>query len=232
MVHMLSQSQWRAIAASAWCMAAFCALGCMGIAAAQQPLAIEYPQPRPEAQPSDYWHENLEAENHREISPLLVPDGVRLLSRGKPVTASVDTLRRGNLQQITDGDKGCAPESVVEISPGLQWVQIDLEETAEIHAAAVWHNYDAKRVYFSVIVQLSNDPEFKDGVRTLYNNDIENESGLGAGTDKYYVETHKGRVIAAGGVRGRYVRLYSKGNSNSPNNHYIEVEVFGKPQGG
>jgi len=29
------------------------------------------------------------------------------------------------------------------------------------------------------------------------------------------------------GVKGRYVRLYSAGNNENKQNHYIEVEVFG-----
>jgi len=29
-------------------------------------------------------------------------------------------------------------------------------------------------------------------------------------------------------VKGRYVRLYSNGNTTNKMNHYIEVEVFGK----
>ena len=33
----------------------------------------------------------------------------------------------------------------------------------------------------------------------------------------------------AGGVKARYVRLYSKGNTTNKMNHYIEVEIFGKP---
>jgi len=32
-----------------------------------------------------------------------------------------------------------------------------------------------------------------------------------------------------GGVKGRYVRLYSNGNTANRLNHYIEVEVWGKP---
>jgi len=31
------------------------------------------------------------------------------------------------------------------------------------------------------------------------------------------------------GVKGRYVRLYSQGNTSNDMNHYIEVEVFGSP---
>ena len=30
-------------------------------------------------------------------------------------------------------------------------------------------------------------------------------------------------------ARGRYVRLYSKGNTSNDMNHYVEVEVYGTP---
>ena len=36
-------------------------------------------------------------------------------------------------------------------------------------------------------------------------------------------------VLPAKGVQGGYVRLYSRGNTANELNHYIEVEVFGKP---
>jgi hypothetical protein len=36
-------------------------------------------------------------------------------------------------------------------------------------------------------------------------------------------------LIDAKGVKGRYVRLYSAGNTSNKMNHYIEVEVWGKP---
>ena len=37
------------------------------------------------------------------------------------------------------------------------------------------------------------------------------------------------KLIDAKGFQGRYVRCYSKGNTNNDLNHYIEVEVYGKP---
>ena len=52
---------------------------------------------------------------------------------------------------------------------------------------------------------------------------------MGIGSDMHYVETSEGRLIDAKGVRARYVRLYSNGNSSNELNHYIEVEVYGKP---
>jgi hypothetical protein len=30
-------------------------------------------------------------------------------------------------------------------------------------------------------------------------------------------------------VEGRYVRLFSNGSDKTQTNHYVEVEVFGKP---
>ena len=43
------------------------------------------------------------------------------------------------------------------------------------------------------------------------------------------VETSEGKLIDCKGVEGRYLRLYSKGSHVSDDNHYTEVEVFGKP---
>ena len=52
---------------------------------------------------------------------------------------------------------------------------------------------------------------------------------LGIGKDRGYIETYLGRLIDAKGVTGRYVRLYSHGNTANSMNHYVEVEVFAKP---
>jgi hypothetical protein len=79
-----------------------------------------------------------------------------------------------------------------------------------------------------VIVQVSDDPEFKTGVTTVFNNDQDNSAKLGIGKDRAYIETNFGKLIDAKGVKGRYVRVYSNGNTANDLNHYIEVEVFGK----
>ncbi|HZI33847.1 MAG TPA: discoidin domain-containing protein, partial [Candidatus Binatia bacterium] len=128
-----------------------------------------------------------------------------------------------------DGDKDGDEGSWVELGPGKQWVQIDLEKESDIYAVMLWHFHSQKRVYFDVVVQISDDPNFEKGVTTIFNDDASNELGLGAGKDHPYIETYQGKLIDAGDVKGRYVRLYSKGNTTNKLNHYIEVEVFGKP---
>jgi hypothetical protein len=107
-------------------------------------------------------------------------------------------------------------------------VQIDLGAPAILHAIVCWHFHAQARAYHDVIVQVADDPEFKAGVATLFNNDADDTAGFGPGKDPAYVETSEGRLIDAKGVRARYVRLYSNGNTMSELNHYVEVEVFGQ----
>ena len=135
----------------------------------------------------------------------------------------------GELNFVTDGEKSGVDGTYVELGPGPQWVQIDLGAPAKLAAVAVWHFHSQARVYHDVIVQVSNDAEFKKDVTTIYNNDHDNSSKMGKGGDLAYVETNSGRVIDAKGATARYVRLYSNGNTSDELNHYVEVEVFGQP---
>ena len=90
-------------------------------------------------------------------------------------------------------------------------------------------------MYQDVVIQVSNDPQFKKDVKTVFNNDRDNSSGLGKGKDDTYLETSEGRWISIKGVEGRYVRLYSCGYKTGTDdkffeewNRYTEVEVYGK----
>ena len=40
-------------------------------------------------------------------------------------------------------------------------MQIDLEKEADIYAVMVWHFHSQARVYFDVVVQVSDDPKFE-----------------------------------------------------------------------
>lgn len=158
---------------------------------------------------------------------LTVPEGTTLLSAGKPVTGSDDFPIVGDLPYITDGDKQAGEGYFVELIDGPQWVQIDLEAPADLHAIWIWHYHSQARAYHDVIVQISNDPEFSTGVTTLFNNDYDNSAGVAKGTDKPYVDTRFGKLIDAKGINAQYVRLYSNGNTANDMNHYTEVEVYG-----
>jgi hypothetical protein len=158
---------------------------------------------------------------------LMVPKGTALLSKGKPVTSSDENPIIGSLDLITDGDKEAGEGYFVELLDGLQWVQIDLEQSADIQAVWVWHFHSQRRAYHDVIIQISDDPEFKQNVTTVYNNDYDNSARMGKGADNPYVDTRFGLLVNAKGSPGRYIRLYSNGSTANEMNHVIEVEVFG-----
>ncbi len=170
---------------------------------------------------------NLEPPLGKDRPPFLAPKGVANVALKKPVTASESMPFMGELPMIVDGDKEATDGSVVELGPFAQWVVIDLEKEHEIYAIVAWHFHRTPSVYFDVVVQVSKDPEFIDAV-TVFNNDADNTLGLGAGSNMNYVETSEGKLIDAKGVKGRYVKLWSKGNSQNDYNHYIEVEVYGR----
>jgi hypothetical protein len=158
-----------------------------------------------------------------------VPEGTVLLSGGKTVTSSDDFPLIGNLALVTDGEKEAGEGYYVELENGSQWVQIDLEQEAAIQALWVWHYHSQRRAYHDIVIQISNDPAFATGVTTVFNNDFDNSASLGTGADASYIETQYGLLVPLAGVKGRYVRLYSQGNTSNDMNHYIEVEVFGSP---
>jgi hypothetical protein len=192
------------------------------------PIDIKLPKPMFVGTERDIRVPYLEPLNESR-PPFLAPIGTTNVALGKPVAASDEEPIIGEIEIITDGDKEAADGSYAELGRFVQHVTIDLEAIHEIYAIVIWHFHKEPRVYFDVVVQLAGDPDFISNVSTLFNNDIDNSAGLGVGKDKHYVETNKGKLIDAGGVRARYVRLYSNGNNFDDLNHYIEVQVYGKP---
>ena len=234
----------RAILLGMWCFAALlCWVAAAGSEDAKEttylnegtakpgwkPLDIVLPPPMFVGTPMDIWTPNLEKVTGKKRKPFLAPEGVNNLALGKAVACSQMQPLVGDLEQVTDGDKSGADDSYIELKSGVQWVQIDLGKTCAIYAVVVWHFHLDARVYFDVVVRIAEDQDFITGVETLFNNDHDNSSGLGVGKDKEYIETNEGKLVDAGGVKARYVRFYSNGNTANDMNHYIEVEVYGKP---
>jgi hypothetical protein len=194
-----------------------------------KPINIVLPKPMFVGTPQNMNVPNLEKPLGKARPPFLAPAGTENVSFEKPVSSTDEEPIIGEIEMITDGDKEAADGSYVELGPFVQHVTIDLEKKYTIYAVVVWHFHKQPRVYFDTIVQVSDDADFVKGVKTVFNNDIDNSAGQGVGKDMHYVETAEGKLIDAKGVQGRYVRLYSNGNNNNDLNHYIEVEVYGKP---
>jgi len=192
------------------------------------PLDIKLPKPMFVGTPTNVAVPNLEKPLGKPRPPFLAPEGTRNVALKKPVSSSDEQPIIGELSMTTDGDKEAAEGSFVELGPKLQYVTVDLKAQHTIYAIVVWHYHKQPAVYHDVIVQVADDRDFISNVQTVFNNDIDNSSGRGVGKDMSYVETSEGKLIDAKGVQGRYVRLFSRGNTANELNHYIEVEVFGK----
>jgi hypothetical protein len=194
------------------------------------PLPIQLPKPMFEGTPQNVRGiANLQKPLGRPRDPFLAPTGVTNVARGKSVTSSDNEPIIGEVAQVNDGDKKGADGSYVELGPGAQQVTIDLGAPHEVYAVLFWHFHRTPRVYLDVAVQLADDAGFTRNVRTIFNNDTDNTLGIGAGPDMNYVETAEGKLVDAKGGKARYVRLHSRGSSANELNHYVEVEVFGRP---
>ena len=196
----------------------------------KEELKLKLPKPMFIGTPTNIKSANLEPITGKPRPPFYVPTGTVLLSAKKPVTSSDSAPVIGELDMVNDGEKAGGDGYFIELGPGIQWVQIDLGASHPLSAILTWHYHSQARVYHDVIVQVSDDAAFKTGVTTVFNNDHDNSSKMTAGKDKEYIEVAEGKLIDPKGAKGRYVRLYSKGNTTNDLNHYVEVEVYGLPK--
>jgi hypothetical protein len=195
------------------------------------PLVIKLPAPAFKGTPKDV-QTNSYTEPYDPTKPrplMMVPSGLKNLATGSKLTCSDKNVTADSLSKLTDGDKDASDQSIIFLRKGTQWVQMDLGSPQEIFALVIWHAHNMAKVYHDVIVQVADDPDFIENVRTIFNNDQDNTSGLGVGTDREYFECFEGKLINAKGVKARYVRFYSKGSTESALNEYTELEVYGRP---
>lgn len=193
------------------------------------PIEIKLPKPLFIGTPQNFNVERLEKPLGKPRPPFMAPEGTTNVALGKSVASTDEEPIIGEIAMITDGDKEGMDGSFVELGPFKQHVTIDLGARHAIYAIVMWHYHKQARVYFDVVVQTADDPDFMTNVKILFNNDFDNSSGLGVGSDLHYVETAEGKLIDAKGLEARYIRLYTNGNSSNDLNHWIEAEVYGRP---
>ena len=198
-------------------------------------VKFELPAPHSSGTPKEVKSENLEPDPGpgKLRAPIMVPKGYdKKLTREDTKVTTGEEAVTGDNEFVVDGDKTPDATAMLQLPGGLQWVQLDLGAEHDITAVCVWHDQGDERVYRDVIVRLSNDENFVEGVTTIFNNDHDNSAKLGAGKDKEYRERNDGRPMSAMAdgkpAKARYVRCYSAGSSAEPVNNYIEIEVFGK----
>jgi hypothetical protein len=218
----------RILATSVLFVLAFAPLGAQPEAGKEE-LKLKLPKPMFIGTPTNLKSANLEVVTGKPRPAFYVPKGTALVSAKKTVTSSDMQPVIGELDMVTDGEKAGGDGFFIELGPGPQWVQVDLGAPHALHAILAWHYHSQARVYRDVIVQVSNDAAFKSGVTTVFNNDHDNSSKIAQGKEKEYIEVAEGKLFDPKGATGRYVRLYSNGNTTNDLNHYVEVEVYGTP---
>ncbi len=195
------------------------------------PLALKLPAPAFKGTPKDIQTNSYTEpyDPSKPRAPMMVPAGLKNIARDSKITSSDKNVPADNLAKITDGDKDASDQSIIFLRKGTQWVQLDLGSPQEIFAIVIWHAHNMAKIYRDVVVQVADDPDFIENVRAIFNNDQDNTSGLGVGTDREYFETHEGKLINAKGVKARYIRFCTKGSTESALNEYTELEVYARP---
>lgn len=147
---------------------------------------------------------------------------------GKTATAA-DGMPTDGLALITDGTKArgwdksymyhTAKEA--EDTETKPYVTIDLGQSYEIDRIVYFGVWPPDAGYYNtshnMVIRVSNDPDFADGTtKTVYNTDINNFFGFGAGTDAgvLYGEpknAEEGIEITFDATTARYVRYYQHG---------------------
>lgn len=165
-------------------------------------------------------------------APFMMPVGTVNLARSRPVRCSDESTVIGDPAQITDGLMKSDEFHFVELGPGLDWVQIDLGAVRTIQGIVVWHYYRAPVIYNDVVVRIADEPSFQHPV-TLFNNDHDNSSGLGRGSDPAFYSRWWGEIIDARGgfyegTPARYVRVYTADGVEGEPTRFVEVAVYGR----
>ena len=136
-----------------------------------------------------------------------------------PPTSS-ESVSPTELAKITNGDfnSWCDMGTVSPCS-----VMIDLGDIKTLNKVKVWGLFHKNRAYHDRIVQISeNGTDWF----TIFNNDVDNSAGQGAGTDGEYIESAEGRSFTIPNFNGQYVRVWSAADTLSGNAAFVEIEVY------
>ena len=170
--------------------------------AGKEELKLKLPKPMFIGTPTNLKSANLEAITGKSRGPFYVPEGHR------PALGEEE----GDLQRDAAGYRRARHDHgwrevrrrrlLRRAGPGPQWVQIDLGTSRALSAILAWHYHSQARIYRDVMVLVSDDPAFKTGVTTVFNNDHDNSSKMTAGKDKEYIEVAEGKLIRPEGCEG------------------------------
>ena len=140
----------------------------------------------------------------------------------RPLSHAVD----GNKSSCDDNHAGIGKDNDQAGTTSV-YFQVDLEDVYELSSINLYRYWKDGRSYSNSVVVVSETEDFANAT-VIYNADVNNIHGFGAGTDASYVETSEGKTFNFDAVNGRYVRVYMSGSTVGNTVHIVEIEVFGK----
>ena len=142
--------------------------------------------------------------------------------------ATVTGVTAGEAARLTDGVIAAGTDAFATLAGNS--AALDLGGQYYLNGLTVWHYFGDARTYHDVVFEVADNPGFTNST-IVFNNDTDNSLGLGAGTDAEYPETSAGKQVLFAPLPGRYLRLWSGGNTVNDANHLTEVEVYGTGNG-
>ena len=116
---------------------------------------------------------------------------------------------------------------------GEYYVQIDFGNIYDVTKVELFRYFDGRSYDATVVALAETEEEFTaEDATVVYNSDVGNKYGFGAGADETYEETAEGNTLEFNTVAAQYVRIYMCGvatEGGSKNNHIVECKVWGVP---
>lgn len=154
-------------------------------------LPLTLPQPVFQGTPQNISVDNLEKPFGKPRPDFLAPIGTKNIAAGLIPESTENMPLIGEIDMIADSDREATDGSYVELGPDQQYITFDLGQNHEIYAVLFWHYHRAPRVYFDIVVQVADDADILENVRTIFNNDNDNSTSLGASEDRHYLKPPK-----------------------------------------
>ena len=142
--------------------------------------------------------------------------------------ATVTGVGSGAAARVTDGVIAAGTGTYATLTGA--GATLDLGGQYYLNGLAVWHYFGDSRSYHDVVFEVADNAAFNNST-IVFNNDTDNSLGRGAGEDAEYPESSAGKQVLFAPLPGRYLRLWSNGNTVNSANHLTEVELYGTGNG-
>ncbi|MCK7496471.1 MAG: hypothetical protein MZW92_40375 [Comamonadaceae bacterium] len=194
-------------------------------------LKLTLPKPMFIGTPTNIKSANLEVVTGKSRGPFMVPAGTKLLSLKRPVDVERQAAGHRRARDDRRRREGRRRRLLRRTRP-LRSSGCRSTWARSTRSTPSWRGTITARPASTGTssFQVADDKDFLKGVHDgLQQRPRQLVRAWASGKDKEYIEVAEGRLFDPKGATGRYVRMYSNGNTVNDLNHYVEIEVYGTP---